>query len=473
MANKKITELTALTDPDANDLLAIVDDPSGSPVTKRITATKLVKSLNNQSATFVVAASDSLHKERADYVCDGVSDQVEIQAAIAALPTQGGLIHFSSGKYYISDTINVNRGHTIFEGEGARGRGTTFYLIDGANCDMIDVPTAKFKMKYMELDGNKDGQTVDDIRGVYEHAGLSSDPTFINVYTWLVKGYSFWIEGSHGLFDGVVPEWSGGGIYINGGRQTRIVNSLIYKNTVNLKITGRVATDGGRTVVGNCNFIGFSGIELTDTEANVISGCSFSDHGAYAIYLNNADDNIVSDCQITDVDAHGVYLVNGSSHNLISSVHLKDIGNVGDNIYTALFVKNDGDPCLHNTIQNCLVRSTAANKHRFCIAFDSSQDYNRAIGNDLRDYTDKGIFVMGSNLVIKDNIGYTTKNSGSSTGTGAQQPMAHGLAATPTKVILWNIEDGANPYQSAAAGETNIYVLAVINQDWGWEAEVV
>ena len=37
MANKKITELDALTDADVNDLLAIVDDPSGSPVTKKIT----------------------------------------------------------------------------------------------------------------------------------------------------------------------------------------------------------------------------------------------------------------------------------------------------------------------------------------------------------------------------------------------------------------------------------------------------
>jgi hypothetical protein len=37
MANKKITELDALTDADVQDVLAIVDDPSGTPVTKKIT----------------------------------------------------------------------------------------------------------------------------------------------------------------------------------------------------------------------------------------------------------------------------------------------------------------------------------------------------------------------------------------------------------------------------------------------------
>jgi len=37
MADKKITQLTALTTPANNDLLLIVDDPSGSPISKKVT----------------------------------------------------------------------------------------------------------------------------------------------------------------------------------------------------------------------------------------------------------------------------------------------------------------------------------------------------------------------------------------------------------------------------------------------------
>jgi len=95
--------------------------------------------------------------------------------------------------------------------------------------------------------------------------------------------------------------------------------------------------------------------------------------------------------------------------------------------------------------------------------------------NDLRGNS-TGYFTLGASdetgLIIRNNMGYVTENYGSSTGTGAQQTVAHGLSATPTVVILWNIEDGANPYQSAAADGTNIYITAVLNQDYGWESKV-
>jgi len=64
-----------------------------------------------------------------------------------------------------------------------------------------------------------------------------------------------------------------------------------------------------------------------------------------------------------------------------------------------------------------------------------------------------------------------TVSRGLSTGTGAQQTIAHGLQATPTYVWFGNIEDGANPYQSAAADAVNIYVTAVNLKDYAWKAE--
>jgi len=56
-------------------------------------------------ATIVVAAYNSKNKERADYVCDGVADDVEIQAAIDGLPSGGGKVQLLEGTYNISATI--------------------------------------------------------------------------------------------------------------------------------------------------------------------------------------------------------------------------------------------------------------------------------------------------------------------------------------------------------------------------------
>lgn len=64
-----------------------------------------------RTATFVVAASDSsvLSKAQADYVCDGIDDDVQIQAAINALPANGGHVYLLNGRYVLSNEVNLNK----------------------------------------------------------------------------------------------------------------------------------------------------------------------------------------------------------------------------------------------------------------------------------------------------------------------------------------------------------------------------
>lgn len=69
------------------------------------------------AATLIVAASDSLHPERADYLCDGVNDHVEIQAALDALPATGGRVILLDGTYYIEATITLDS-YQVLEGQG-------------------------------------------------------------------------------------------------------------------------------------------------------------------------------------------------------------------------------------------------------------------------------------------------------------------------------------------------------------------
>ncbi|PKL62076.1 MAG: hypothetical protein CVV31_07750 [Methanomicrobiales archaeon HGW-Methanomicrobiales-2] len=69
-------------------------------------------------ATLTVAASDSteLSKNQADYVCDGVDDQAEIQAALAALPA-GGTVALTEGTFNCAGVI-APAGGTTLSGQG-------------------------------------------------------------------------------------------------------------------------------------------------------------------------------------------------------------------------------------------------------------------------------------------------------------------------------------------------------------------
>lgn len=70
------------------------------------------------AATVVVAASDSLNKAAANYVCDGTADNVEIQAAIDALPAGGGKVVLLEGIYNLVNDIHITRNNIILEGQG-------------------------------------------------------------------------------------------------------------------------------------------------------------------------------------------------------------------------------------------------------------------------------------------------------------------------------------------------------------------
>lgn len=62
--------------------------------------------LDIRAASMVVAANNSIHRNMADYVCDGTADNVEIQAAINAL-TNGGEVYLLDGNYSLAAMVTI------------------------------------------------------------------------------------------------------------------------------------------------------------------------------------------------------------------------------------------------------------------------------------------------------------------------------------------------------------------------------
>lgn len=74
-----------------------------------------------RSSTITVASSTSKKRYQADYICDGIYDDVQIVAAIAALPTTGGKIILLEGTFNAASQINdpsATKTNVVIEGQG-------------------------------------------------------------------------------------------------------------------------------------------------------------------------------------------------------------------------------------------------------------------------------------------------------------------------------------------------------------------
>lgn len=86
-------------------------------------------------ARFVVGTSAAgWTGDMVDYLCDGVDDQVEIQAAIDALPEGGGEVVLLDGTYNIFEPIKVTKDNTVIFGNG---NGTILVYTDSSSSLLV------------------------------------------------------------------------------------------------------------------------------------------------------------------------------------------------------------------------------------------------------------------------------------------------------------------------------------------------
>ena len=116
----KIKDLTAKTTVVASDEL-VINDVAGGNLDKKEGLDDIKTYMSSGTATFLVAANDanSSIKAQAAFVCDGTADDVQINAAIAALPATGGTIILSEGTFVIAANMVLGdltyvRGQGIF-----------------------------------------------------------------------------------------------------------------------------------------------------------------------------------------------------------------------------------------------------------------------------------------------------------------------------------------------------------------------
>jgi len=85
-----------------------------------------------KSCTFIIAPVGI----PADYTTDGVDDDVQIQAAIDALPTNGGRIIFREGTYTLGAVVTIAKNGVTLQGQG---KGTIIQAKNSLNANMIQL----------------------------------------------------------------------------------------------------------------------------------------------------------------------------------------------------------------------------------------------------------------------------------------------------------------------------------------------
>lgn len=432
MPNKKITEFDAAADLERNDSFVVARSGDNNEV---------VMYQMGDGSTFVVAASDANARTRAkaDYICDGTDDNVQIQAAIDALPAVGGSVQLSEGTFYISSTIIVNKEMYLL-GRGkaavAPNRGTTLYLVNNSDTDILEITDAGSALYFMQIrgmkfNGNKANQASG--QGIYAHGDVH-DVVLRDLFIYNMKEQGVYVlDDGHRphnfrVFGILIEECDGNGWEDNACDQLFMNFCYFYDNLRHLYSRGDYGIfQANHFYKSHRDNVLFSTGHYNIFEGNYVDG-SGTVAASPGIQLANSDNCIV-------------------------------VGNFSGN---AKGVDQTYGILLDAATSNCLVQS------------------NCFTGN-----VTGGVSDAGAGNMIRNNQGYVTENSGTATilnGT-TSIVVAHGLDETPS------IEDislvfGENPTNDPGniwidtIGVANFTINCrnnpgVSNLDVGWRIAVL
>ena len=324
-----------------------------------------------RAATFVIAASNSLSTVGADYVCTGANDDQIINAAILALPPNGGKILFRAGTYNISAPIVIDRSWVDLEGENHPMWNSYLAPWNGINTNATVGDRGARINAVAGTDGFVLGNTNIPDQGESRHRGiriakfyitgtnyaghgiLSNTPhDFCCVEYNAIQRFNRGIDGSWDtvlINNNSIQDINGQGI-TGGGVNPRIVNNLIYDILGNAIVStgsdcmiannkiGDIASDaitvGGyaTSIVGNqiggvrgrAIVVGWSGCSITGNTIDYKSGpYGKANRTQGAIFLVSGTDGVhpygcnavVGNTLIADEtgESAGVYAIDGGS----------------------------------------------------------------------------------------------------------------------------------------------------------------
>lgn len=440
-----------------------------SPVSPSNSGQSLSGISHKPYSTVVVAASNSIADgaDNADYVCDGVDDHIQIQAAIDYVSSaSGGKVLLLEGEYFVGGPITIDHYGVQVEGMGRENTYVSanyepvfndkpIFRIFGSDCGVHNL--SLYNPNGSLIGGDKTGQTTDgngfphggsapyalsvtgcNLYGNYDQnlilAALDFDGsslTGLQLHNNHIQGTPFFLSGSlrfncH-ISDNQIETYQGA-IYTRtsepGGNYP--VYAVISNNTYNASGSGVSSHPGGFVCVPSPFYAGHliitgniisyldqgAAISAHGLSDSVITNNVFSQNREGAIKVTQAYKNsIVGNSFENNDGSHTIDFGNTSQHNVISSnvirndegIRLRQ-GSRSNTVSGNVFQNNSGNsPDILCEGSRSIIVANRLDVPNIGISITSSASNNLVKGNLISKTFDQAIIVDGDHNTVDGN----------------------------------------------------------------------
>jgi len=396
------------------------------------------------SATLVVAASDSSAKSkaRADYVCDGTADDVQIQAAIDAIATTGGCIILLEGTFILESSIVPTNNITI-QGMGAST------ILKGITRPISIGTASKVCISNLALDGET---TYAD--GIYIFGGLEFIIENCYIYGYTDNGIycakSSENSRNGGLISGnyisdvgdYLTASAGYGIYLKTtgtdySEYIRVVGNNLHHNGTGLKLESN-----NHVIICNNLSNNYIGLSVHAGLRSQIIGNTLNHNTNVGLSINGGGFCKFIGNNIVHSGNEGISIFGATHDNILHSNHIYSNGDIdtGDDHDTDIRINCSNN--VHTIFSNNIIGYVGDDNPNVCVSnvnntmtgchFVDNIFQNKTPGN----YISGWVATCGT---IQNNLeGYVTETKGTATIPTSQTSVTvtHGLATTPTNVTV-------------------------------------
>ncbi|MCK5431409.1 MAG: right-handed parallel beta-helix repeat-containing protein [Gammaproteobacteria bacterium] len=366
---------------------------------------------HTNSTTVVVGLSGNV-----DYLCDGVADDVQIQAAIDYVNgLGGGSVYSNQGDYSISDTILMKSNVSLILNHRAK-----LILDDGVNKNVITATSVdKCFISGGEIDGNKANQSSTSF-GIRYVTTTNSGINNIVIHDCFIHGASF--ETSNSLTIENLKSYSNGFDGLFGKTSNRVIlqNLELYSNGRH----GLNVGAGGVEAVTDFVFdaiiaysntstgihiddvnVGLDGY-VTDPMAGILSNSIAYSNGTSGIGLDGVIGVLCTSNISRNNGSNGIN-VTSSKYCIVDNCVVYDNSQTTPDNWDGIKLVSTYGTSTYNKISNCIIYDSQGSKtQQYAINETGTCDNNTFENNVVINNSVGSIATVGDNTISINNRGY-------------------------------------------------------------------